>query len=117
PLLEHLAEFDLVLVMSVEPGFGAQKFMPEVLDKVRALRARIDAEGLETLIEIDGGIGPETAAEAAAAGVDVYVAGSSVFGKETATRRSARSARPRRPTLVPNSPQRGPQPAKQGTSS
>ena len=82
PLLEHLAEFDLVLVMSVEPGFGGQKFMPEVLGKVRALRERIDAEGLDTLIEIDGGIGPETAAEAAEAGVDVYVAGSSVFGKE-----------------------------------
>lgn len=82
PLLEHLAEFDLVLVMSVEPGFGGQKFMPEVLGKVRALRERIDAEGLDTLIQIDGGIGPETAAEAAEAGVDVYVAGSSVFGKE-----------------------------------
>lgn len=82
PLLDHLDKFDLVLVMSVEPGFGGQKFMPEVLDKVRALRSRIDELGLDTLIEIDGGIGPETAAESAAAGVDVYVAGSSVFGKE-----------------------------------
>lgn len=82
PWLDKLASFDLVLVMSVEPGFGGQKFMPEVLDKVRALRSRIDELGLDTLIEIDGGIGPETAAESAAAGVDVYVAGSSVFGKE-----------------------------------
>ena len=82
PLLDHLDKFDLVLVMSVEPGFGGQKFMPEVLEKVRALRSRIDELGLDTLIEIDGGIGPETAAESAAAGVDVYVAGSSVFGKE-----------------------------------
>lgn len=82
PLLEHLEKFDIVLVMSVEPGFGGQKFMPEVLDKVRTLRAHIDAHGLSTLIEIDGGIGTSTAAEAAAAGVDVYVAGSSVFGQE-----------------------------------
>lgn len=82
PLLDHLGDFDLVLVMSVEPGFGGQSFMPEVLDKVRALRARIDTGGLDTLVEIDGGIGVETAAVSAAAGVDVYVAGSSVFGKD-----------------------------------
>ena len=82
PLLDHLADFDLVLVMSVEPGFGGQSFMPEVLDKVRALRARVDAEGQDTLIEIDGGISVETAAMSAAAGVDVYVAGSSVFGRD-----------------------------------
>lgn len=81
PLLDHLADFDIVLIMSVEPGFGGQKFMPEVLGKVRALRERVDQEGLHTIIEIDGGIGPETAAESAAAGVDAYVAGSSVFGK------------------------------------
>lgn len=80
PLLDHLESFDLVLVMSVEPGFGGQSFMPEVLGKVRVLRDRIDAEDLDTLIEIDGGIGVDTAAESAAAGVDVYVAGSSVFG-------------------------------------
>ncbi len=80
PLLEHLGEFDIVLVMSVEPGFGGQKFMPEVLPKVEALRARIDQEDLDTLIEIDGGIDANTAAPSAAAGVDIYVAGSSVFG-------------------------------------
>ena len=80
PLLDHLAHFDIILVMSVEPGFGGQKFMPEVLDKVRALRARIDADNLDTLVEIDGGIGIESTGPSAAAGVDVYVAGSSVFG-------------------------------------
>lgn len=82
PLLDDLAAFDTVLVMSVEPGFGGQSFMPEVLDKVRALRSRIDEEGLTTVVEIDGGITPETAAPAAEAGVDVFVAGSSVFGSE-----------------------------------
>lgn len=82
PLLDHLASFDQILVMSVEPGFGGQKFMPEVLSKVEALRSRIDADGLDTLIEIDGGIGVETAEQSAAAGVDVYVAGSSVYGAD-----------------------------------
>lgn len=82
PLLDHLDKFDLVLVMSVEPGFGGQAFMPEVLDKVKSLRARIDADGLDTLIEIDGGIGAATAEPSAAAGVDAYVAGSSVFRHE-----------------------------------
>lgn len=82
PLLDHLADFDVMLVMSVEPGFGGQSFMPEVLDKVRSLRARIDADGLDTLVEIDGGIGPDTVGVSADAGVDVFVAGSSVFGDE-----------------------------------
>lgn len=98
PLLDHLEKFDIVLVMSVEPGFGGQKFMPEVLDKVRALRERIDADGLSTLIEIDGGIGIESATPSAEAGVDVYVAGSSVLGHEapatqvTAIREAAQTA-------------------------
>lgn len=82
PLLDHLNSFDIVLVMSVEPGFGGQSFMPSVLPKVEALRSRIDAEGLSTLIEIDGGIGAGTAVASAQAGVDVYVAGSSVFGQD-----------------------------------
>ena len=87
--LAHLEEFDMVLVMSVEPGFGGQKFMPEVLDKVRALRERADKIwGEETdddsadgrcLIEIDGGISADTIASAAKAGVDVFVAGSAVY--------------------------------------
>ncbi|MEJ5927198.1 ribulose-phosphate 3-epimerase [Corynebacterium sp. H128] len=75
-----IAEFDLVLVMSVEPGFGGQSFMPEQLDKVRALRELIDGQGLSTLIEIDGGINKDTIGQAAAAGCDAFVAGSAVYG-------------------------------------
>ena len=71
---------DLVLVMSVEPGFGGQKFMPESVDKVRKLRSMIDQQGLKTLIEIDGGVSPQNAGMLFAAGCDVLVAGSSVFG-------------------------------------
>lgn len=70
---------DLVLLMSVNPGFGGQTFIPEVLDKIRALRALIDARGLPTEIEVDGGINPDTARLCAAAGATVLVAGSSVF--------------------------------------
>ena len=79
PYLDDLAECDEVLVMSVEPGFGGQSFMPEMLDKVRVLRERIDAEGLDVVIEIDGGINLETIGQAAAAGVDAFVAGSAVY--------------------------------------
>ncbi len=71
---------DLVLVMSVEPGFGGQKFMPESVDKVRKLRSMIDQQNLKTLIEIDGGVSPQNAGMLFAAGCDVLVAGSSVFG-------------------------------------
>ena len=70
---------DLVLLMSVNPGFGGQAFIPEVLDKIRALRALIDARGLPTEIEVDGGINPDTARLCAAAGATVHVAWSSVF--------------------------------------
>lgn len=70
---------DLVLLMSVNPGFGGQAFIPEVLDKIRALRALIDARGLPTEIEVDGGINPDTARLCAAAGATVLVAGSSVY--------------------------------------
>lgn len=65
--------------MSVEPGFGGQKFMPEMLEKVRKLRRSIDDQGLDTVIEIDGGISPETIGAAAEAGCDAFVAGSAVF--------------------------------------
>lgn len=82
PWLEHLNEFDLVLVMSVEPGFGGQSFMPEQLEKVRVLRNQIDLRGLNCVIEIDGGIGAGTIADAAAAGCDAFVAGSAVYGAE-----------------------------------
>ncbi|PQM73799.1 ribulose-phosphate 3-epimerase [Corynebacterium sp. J010B-136] len=79
PWLDKLSHFDLVLVMSVEPGFGGQKFMPEMLDKVRKLRSAIDDQGLDTLIEIDGGISADTIAQSAEAGCDAFVAGSAIF--------------------------------------
>lgn len=71
-----LAACDLVLLMSVEPGFGGQKFIPEVLEKARDLRPRLPAE---TLLSIDGGIAADTIASAAAAGCGVFVAGSAIF--------------------------------------
>jgi ribulose-phosphate 3-epimerase len=75
-----LGDLDLVLVMSVNPGFGGQSFIPSALDKLRALRADIDARSLDVTLEIDGGIGPTTAADAVIAGARVLVAGSAVFG-------------------------------------
>jgi ribulose-phosphate 3-epimerase len=78
-VMPYLDEIDLLLVMSVNPGWGGQSFIPEVLDKVRVARAEIDAGGLDVEIEIDGGINVETAPEAAAAGVDILVAGSAIF--------------------------------------
>jgi ribulose-phosphate 3-epimerase len=77
--LRLLTEFDTLLIMSVEPGFGGQSFMPEVLDKVRRARREVRAGHLRLFIEIDGGIGESTIEQAAAAGVDVFVAGSAVF--------------------------------------
>ena len=74
PLLHKL---DMVLIMSVEPGFGGQKFMPEVLDKARKIRAHKDGKDID--IQMDGGINEETAAYAAEAGVNILVAGSAVF--------------------------------------
>ena len=73
---------ELVLIMSVEPGFGGQSFMEEVLPKVEAARKFVDVRGLSTDIEIDGGIGPDTIGRARAAGADVFVAGSSIFGAD-----------------------------------
>lgn len=83
-LLPHVKEMDLVLIMSVEPGFGGQSFMEETLDKVRKVREVIEREGLDTRIEIDGGINAETAKKAVEAGCDVLVAGSYVFKQEIA---------------------------------
>ena len=71
---------DLVLVMSVEPGFGGQSFMPEMLDKARALRTEIDSRGRDVHVQIDGGIDERTIGAAAEAGCDVFVAGSAVYG-------------------------------------
>ena len=82
PYLDDLEHFDQVMVMSVEPGFGGQKFMPEVLSKVMVLRDRIAEASLDTIIGIDGGIANATIAQAAEAGVDAFVAGSAVFGAD-----------------------------------
>jgi ribulose-phosphate 3-epimerase len=71
---------DLVLVMSVNPGFGGQAFMPEVLPKLRTLRQMIDARGLDVALEVDGGIAPGTARSVVEAGARVLVAGSAVYG-------------------------------------
>jgi ribulose-phosphate 3-epimerase len=73
-------KIDLVLLMSVNPGFGGQKFIPQALVKLAQARARIDAAGREVRLEIDGGVKVENAAEVAAAGADTFVAGSAIFG-------------------------------------
>ena len=80
--LEVLREFDTLLVMSVEPGFGGQSFMPEVLGKARTVRALVDTGHLTLLVEIDGGINADTIHAAAEAGVDCFVAGSAVYGAD-----------------------------------
>jgi len=75
-----LKKLDLVLLMSVNPGFGGQKFIPGVLDKVRAVRKLIDASGREIRLEIDGGVKVDNIGEIARAGADTFVAGSAIFG-------------------------------------
>ena len=80
PYLEILRDFDTLLVMSVEPGFGGQSFIPEVLTKVAAARRLVDSGELRILIEIDGGINTDTIEAAAQAGVDCFVAGSAIYG-------------------------------------
>jgi ribulose-phosphate 3-epimerase len=80
PHLETLRHYDTLLVMSVEPGFGGQRFIPEVLDKVRTARRLVDTGHLTLLVEIDGGITVDTIEAAAEAGVDCFVAGSAVYG-------------------------------------
>lgn len=77
----HLAEIDLVLVMTVVPGFGGQAFMPEVLPKIAVTRRAIDDGGLGVALQVDGGIDTTTVVDAARAGADVFVAGNAVFGK------------------------------------
>jgi ribulose-phosphate 3-epimerase len=79
PYLELLPHFDTLLVMSVEPGFGGQKFIPEVLSKVTMVRRLVDAGELTIVVEIDGGINADTIEAAAEAGVDCFVAGSAVY--------------------------------------
>jgi ribulose-phosphate 3-epimerase len=93
--LDHtLDQLDMVLLMSVNPGFGGQQFIPSALDKLRAVRQRIDASGREIRLEIDGGIKVENIGAAAAAGADTFVAGSAIFGSAdyAATVRAMRGA-------------------------
>ena len=81
-LEDIITDLDMVLLMSVDPGFGGQKFIANTLEKTRRLRELIERSGSNALIEIDGGINFATAPEAAAAGADVLVAGSAVFGAD-----------------------------------
>jgi len=74
-----LPDVDMVLLMTVNPGFGGQTFIPNVLPKIRQCRRMIDDAGLSTLLQVDGGVNPENVGELAEAGVDVFVAGSAVF--------------------------------------
>jgi ribulose-phosphate 3-epimerase len=80
--LDVLPEFDTLLVMTVEPGFGGQSFRPEVLPKVREARRLVQAGHLQLFLEVDGGINADTIEQAAAAGADVFVAGSAVYGAD-----------------------------------
>jgi ribulose-phosphate 3-epimerase len=82
PYLEILPQFDTLLIMSVEPGFGGQKFISEVLPKVEMARRLVDAGELSIVVEIDGGVNADTIEEAAAAGVDCFVAGSAVYSAQ-----------------------------------
>ena len=77
-----LGKLDLVLVMSVNPGFGGQAFIPESLGKIRSLRRQIEAAGLDLRLEVDGGIKPDNIGAVAAAGADMFVAGSAIFGSK-----------------------------------
>jgi ribulose-phosphate 3-epimerase len=80
-VLEYtLDKLDMVLLMSVNPGFGGQKFIPYVLDKARKVRQMIDASGKDIRLEIDGGVGPANILEVARAGIDTFVAGSAIYG-------------------------------------
>jgi ribulose-phosphate 3-epimerase len=86
-LFPYLKELDLVLVMSVEPGFGGQSFIPNALEKIEKLRKEIDNNQYNCLIEVDGGINNETGDLCKESGVDVLVAGSYLFGKEDILKR------------------------------
>ena len=93
--LDHtIDKLDMVLLMSVNPGFGGQAFIPHTLAKIRALRERLDASGREIRLEVDGGIKVDNIADVAAAGADTFVAGSAIFGSAdyAATVREMREA-------------------------
>ncbi len=81
--LDHVMDkLDMILIMSVNPGFGGQAFIPAALDKLREARSRIDGSGLPIRLEIDGGVKQDNIAEIAAAGADTFVAGSAIFGSD-----------------------------------
>ncbi len=82
-ITEVLHDLDLLLIMSVNPGFGGQPFIPASVDKIEQARKVLDDAGLATELEVDGGIGPDTAGSVAAAGAQVLVAGSAVYGNPT----------------------------------
>jgi ribulose-phosphate 3-epimerase len=101
--LDHVIDkVDMVLLMSVNPGFGGQKFIPSALPKLRAARERIQASGREIRLEIDGGVKVENIAEVARAGADTFVSGSGIFGTKdyAATIRSMRTEIERSRTLT-----------------
>ena len=80
--LEHVMDkLDLILLMSVNPGFGGQSFIPHTLSKIAAVRKLIDASGRDIMLEVDGGIKTDNIAEVARSGADTFVAGSAIFGK------------------------------------
>ncbi len=80
--LDHVMDkLDLILIMSVNPGFGGQSFIPEALKKIAAVRKKIDASGRDIMLEVDGGVKIDNIAEVAKAGADTFVAGSAIFGK------------------------------------
>jgi len=83
PFLDLLPEFDQILVMTVEPGFGGQSFMADTMPKLRTLRAAVTALGLEVWLQVDGGITLDTIGIAAEAGADTFVAGSAVYGLDS----------------------------------
>jgi ribulose-phosphate 3-epimerase len=91
-----LEKLDMVLLMSVNPGFGGQSFIPHVLEKIRKVRQMIDATGREIRLEVDGGVKVDNIAEASAAGADTFVAGSAIFGsddyRDTISRMKANAA-------------------------
>ena len=90
PFVDLLAEFDMILVMTVEPGFGGQKFLDACLPKVRRAREAVSRSGLDVWIQVDGGVSQETIGRCAEAGADVFVAGSAVYSADDAAAEIAR---------------------------
>ena len=87
-ILPFIGNVDLILVMTVEPGFGGQKFMHDMMPKISAIRDYIDGNGLDIMLEVDGGIGATTIEEPAAAGADTYVVGTAFFIAEDSTEKT-----------------------------